>query len=487
MAQVSLVSRDKPLRLNLLIWPDSAIGAPCRICVGLDFSQRLANTLGHECTQVARPIRIRITHRGEMDLIQGMPKMKYAVWMLIFGAIATVGHAQEKSRPVLLGTPELTSGIPGEGELTTDQIQKWLSDKANFQELEVTLPLGLSLGANNIFIPKDNPLTRAKIELGRQLFFDTRLSSDNTISCASCHHPEDAFGRNTTFGIGVRGQIGGRNSPNAYNRILSTLQFWDGRAATLEAQAVGPIANPIEMGHTHEAAVKGLKGIEGYRLQFDKVFPGKGITIETTGMAIAAFERVLVTGPSPADYYEPLMNFKKAYGDELKDLDAFKKDDAESYAQYWNLKRASDAHPISKSAIRGRDLFFGKANCTACHAGANFTDEKYHNIGIGMDKPKPDLGRFEVTKDAKDKGAFKTPTVRNVASTGPYMHDGSLKTLEEVVDWYDKGGHANPSLSEKIKKLNLTAQEKEDLVAYMQALHGDLTKVRVDRLPPAGG
>ena len=383
----------------------------------------------------------------------------------------------------MLGTPALTNGIPGKGDLTTEEIKAWLDKKPNHRPLEVVLPVGLALGANNISIPADNPITRAKIELGRQLFFDTRLSSDNTISCASCHHPEDGYGRNTTFGVGVGGQKGGRNSPIAFNRILSSVQFWDGRAATLEDQAKGPIANPIEMANTHDAAVKTLKGIEGYRLQFESIFPGKGITIDTVAQAIATFERALVTGASPADYYEPHANFVKNFRDELKDLDAFKKDDLESYNQYWSLKRASDAHPITASAIRGRELFFGKANCTACHAGANFTDEKYHNIGIGMDKPKPDLGRYDQTKIEKDKGAFKTPTVRNISQTGPYMHDGSLKTLEEVVEWYDKGGHPNPYLSDKMKKLNLTAQEKEDLVSYMKALQGDLPKVRTDRLP----
>jgi cytochrome c peroxidase len=410
--------------------------------------------------------------------------MKYATWAFALMALAATGQAQEKARTtVLLGTPELTAGIPGEGDLTTDQIKKWLDNKANHQPLEVVLPTGLALGANNISIPKDNPLTRAKIELGRQLFFDTRLSSDNTVSCASCHHPEDGYGRNTTFGVGVSGQTGGRNSPISFNRILSSIQFWDGRAATLEDQAKGPIANPIEMSNTHDAAVNSLKGIEGYRLEFDKIFPGKGITIDTVAQAIATFERAIVTGSSPADYYEPLMNFQKSFGDDLKDLEAFKKEDADSYNQYWKLKRVSDANPISRSAIRGRELFFGKANCTACHAGANFTDEKYHNIGIGMDKPKPDLGRFDQTKVEKDKGAFKTPTVRNISQTGPYMHDGSQKTLEEVVEWYDKGGHPNPYLSDKMKKLNLTAQEKEDLVSYMRALHGNLPPVCTDRLP----
>ena len=410
--------------------------------------------------------------------------MKYATWPLVIMTLVGLGEAQETARPtVLLGSPELTAGIPGEGELTTEQIKKWLDNKANHQPLDVILPAGLALGANNISIPKDNPITRAKIELGRQLFFDPRLSADNSISCASCHHPEDGYGRNTTFGVGVGGQMGGRNSPISFNRILSSVQFWDGRAATLEDQAKGPIANPIEMSNTHDAAVKTLKGIEGYRLEFEKIFPGKGITIDTVAQAIATFERAIVTGTSPADYYEPLLNFEKNFKDDLKDLEAFKKDDLESYNQYWSLKRASDAHPIDKSAIRGRELFFGKANCTACHAGANFTDEKYHNIGVGMDKPNPDLGRYDQTKIEKDKGAFKTPTVRNISQTGPYMHDGSQKTLEEVVEWYDKGGHPNPYLSDKIKKLNLTAQEKEDLVSYMKALQGALPVVRTDRLP----
>ena len=410
--------------------------------------------------------------------------MKYVTWLLVvFASVGTL-NAQQKGRPtVVLGAPALTNGIPGKGDLTIEEIKTWLDKKANNRPLEVVLPVGLALGANNISIPADNPITRAKIELGRQLFFDTRLSSDNTVSCASCHHPEDGYGRNKPFGDGVGGQKGGRNSPIAFNRILSSVQFWDGRAATLEDQAKGPIANPIEMANTHDAAVKTLKGIEGYRLQFESIFPGKGITIDTVAQAIATFERVLVTGPSPADYYEPYAHFVKNYRDELKDLDAFKKDDLDSYNQYWSLKRASDANPITASAIRGRELFFGKANCTACHAGANFTDEKYHNIGIGMDKPKPDLGRYDQTKVDKDRGAFKTPTVRNISQTGPYMHDGSLKTLEEVVEWYDKGGHPNPYLSDKMKKLNLTAQEKEDLVSYMKALQGALPKVRTDRLP----
>ena len=385
---------------------------------------------------------------------------------------------------VVLGHDDLTSGIPGDGPLTVEQISKWLESPANHQVLDVELPMGLAAGKALISIPEDNPLTRAKIELGRQLYFDPRLSLDNKVSCASCHHPDDGYARHTQFGVGINGQMGGRNSPVSYNRILSSTQFWDGRAASLEAQAIGPIANPIEMGNTHAKCVEKLQAIEGYRLQFEKIFGSEGVTIANVGKAIASFERAVVTGPSAYDYYEPLRVFQAANAEDLKDLEALKKDDADLFAKYEALKKASDAHPFSESAERGRALFFSeKANCTACHAGANFTDEKYHNLGVGMDKEKPDIGRQEVTKDEKDRGAFKTPTVRNVALTAPYMHDGSQKTLAEVVEWYAKGGHPNPQLSDKVKKLELSDQDKKDLVVFMEALTGEFPKVRQDRLP----
>lgn len=397
---------------------------------------------------------------------------------------AAAPEKEAASKAVKLGSPELTAGIPGDGPLEVDAIKKWLDDPKNHETLAVELPSGLAAGQSQIVIPENNPLTRAKIELGRQLYFDPRLSADGTVSCASCHHPDDGYARHTQFGVGINGQMGGRNSPVSFNRILSGAQFWDGRANSLEAQAVGPIANPIEMGYTHEKCVEALQGIEGYKVQFEKIFPGEGVTIDNVGKAIASFERVIVTGPSPYDFYEPLRAFEAANKEDLADLEALKKDDPELFATYEALKKASDAHPISAEAKRGRELFFTeKANCTACHVGANFTDEKYHNLGVGMDKEKPDLGRFEVTKDEKDKGGFKTPTVRNIALTAPYMHDGSQATLEEVVAWYDKGGHANPTLSDKVKKLGLSDQEKKDLVEFMKALTGEFPKVRQDRLP----
>lgn len=381
---------------------------------------------------------------------------------------------------LVLGDDELTAGIPGEGALTVEQIRIWLDDPTNHEVIEPVLPMGLNAAQANVQGVDENPLTKAKIELGRQLYFDTRLSSDNTISCASCHHPDEGYGRHTQFGVGVNDQTGNRNSPVSYNRIVSGPQFWDGRAESLEAQAVGPIANPIEMANTHEKAVETVKSIEGYQLQFDKIFPDDGITIDTIGQAIATFERAIVTGPTPYDYYEKVRTIEKDYADEI---DLLKDEDPELYAEYQVALAGS--RNLSDSAKRGRELFFSdRVGCTACHAGANFTDEKYHNLGVGMDAENPDLGRYVVTNDEKDKGAFKTPTIRNVVYSAPYMHDGSQKTLEEVVQWYDKGGHPNPYLSDKVKELKLTDQEKADLVAFMkEGLTGAFPNVNDSRLP----
>ena len=385
---------------------------------------------------------------------------------------------------VKLGSPELTRGIPSTGsKLRLSEIKAFLADPKNHVVLEVVLPMGLDLGKDAIYIPEDNPLTRAKIELGRQLYFDARLSVDASISCASCHHPDHAYGFDSQFGIGVNGQMGNRNSPVSFNRILSKAQFWDGRADSLEAQAVGPMANPIEMGSTQESVVKLVAGNEGYKMQFNKIF-GRKPNIDDVGRAIAAFERVLVTGPSQYDFYEPVRKLEEAFAVELEDLDALKTDDLELYKKYTNSKSLSDANPISDSAKRGRTLFFSaKSNCSACHVGANFTDEQFHNLGVGMDAAEPDLGRFNVTKEEKDRGAFKTPSIRNITQNGPYMHDGSQKTLEEVVEWYDKGGHPNPTLSNKIQKLNLSPEEKADLVEFMKALTGTFPAVAMDKLP----
>jgi len=400
---------------------------------------------------------------------------------LVLAGMALTSVAQAET--VVLGDPSLTSGIPGEGAVSVEELKKWLANPENHAPLEVELPKGLDAGKGNIYIPEDNPMTRAKIELGRQLYFDPRLSSDGTISCASCHDPAHAYAAPTQFGVGVRGQEGGRNSPVAYNRILSREQFWDGRAVSLEDQAVGPIANPIEMGNDHQTCTQTLSQIPGYKVQFDAIFDD-GITILNVGKALATFERALVTGPAPYDYENDLRTFKKLFADDLEDLDALQEDDPEMFENYTSLTKAVDANPMSESAKRGMTLFFGKANCTACHVGANFADEQYHNLGVGMEADQPDLGRFEVTKDEKDKGAFKTPGLRNIAASGPYMHDGSQATLEEVMKWYNIGGHKNPWLSDKMKPLNLTDQELKDVVAFMvEGLTGEFPKVETGRLP----
>lgn len=387
-------------------------------------------------------------------------------------------HAGEK---VMLGEDDsLTSGIPGTGALTVDEVREWLANPANHETLEVDLPLGLSLGKAQMKGLEKNPLTRAKIELGRQLYFDTRLSKDNTVSCASCHHPQEGFSRHTSTGVGIAGQKGGRNSPISYNRILSDLQFWDGRAGSLEDQAVGPIQNPIEMGNTHEGAVKTLKGIPGYVMQFEKIFAGEGVTIGNVGKAIAAFERALVTGPSSYDYHEA---FQKYAGMDKEDLADLLEDDDQKSA-YETLKTMMEANPMSESAVRGLALFFSKeVGCSNCHVGANLADEQYHNLGIGMAAKEPDLGRYTQTKMDKDRGAFKTPTIRNVVFSAPYMHDGSLQTLEEVVEHYNKGGDRNQWLSTKMTPLKLTSQQKVDLVEFMRACTGTFPHVSSARLP----
>jgi cytochrome c peroxidase len=400
-----------------------------------------------------------------------------AIWGLALVCSASSGFAADR---VILGEDStLTAGIPGTGALTDSEIAAWLADSANHETLDIQLPQGLSLGQSQMKGLQKNPLTRAKIELGRQLYFDTRLSANNTVSCASCHHPQEGYSRHTATGVGIEAQKGGRNSPVSYNRILSDLQFWDGRAGSLEEQAVGPIQSPIEMGNTHAAAVATLKGISGYSMQFEKIFDD-GVTIDNVGKAIAAFERALVTGPSAYDYQEAWGRYADLDPEDLQDL----LEDDDLKETYETARQNVASNPMSASALRGMKLFFSKeVGCSACHVGANLADEQYHNLGIGMSAAEPDLGRFTVTGAEKDRGAFKTPTIRNVVYSAPYMHDGSLATLEEVVEHYVKGGDKNKWLSEKVVPLKLTAVQKVDLVEFMRACTGAYPVVSSARLP----
>ncbi|MFQ5767004.1 MAG: cytochrome-c peroxidase [Acidobacteriota bacterium] len=295
-------------------------------------------------------------------------------------------------------------------------------------------------------IPADNPMTAPKVALGMELFFDTRLSADGTISCATCHDPARYYTDRRKTSLGIRGQSGSRNAPTVVNATYMYFQFWDGRAASLEEQALAPIQNPVEMGQDLDALLTTLSGIKGYADAFQSVF-GRPVNGQDLARAIAAFERTLLSGNSS-----------------------------------WDRYNRGEREALSTEARRGWDLFTGKARCSKCHAGFNLSDSDFHNLGVGMKAQNPDLGRYQVTHEEKDRGAFRTPTLRDVQHTAPYMHDGSLATMEEVIDWYDRGGEPNPWLDAQMRPLHLTPQEESDLLALLKSLDGE--RVRVDLRAP---
>jgi cytochrome c peroxidase len=297
-------------------------------------------------------------------------------------------------------------------------------------------------------MPATNLTYEQKVNLGKQLYFDGRLSKNGAISCAFCHNPGTGFADARQFSIGAFGTAGGRQSPTVYNTGFNDFQFWDGRAGSLEEQAIGPIHNPVEMAETHAAVVPKIAKVPGYQKQFQLVFGG-GVSLQHIAEAIAAFERTIVSQNSPFDKYV-----------------------------------MGDKNAMSESAVRGMGLFKGKGRCILCHNGPNFTDNRFHNLGVPQEGMlKEDLGRFEVTRLEQDKGAFKTPTLRSITETAPYMHDGVFKTLEEVMDFLDKGGGANPHLSPLMRPLELTGEEKQDLVEFLKALTGEPLKIVMPKLP----
>lgn len=367
---------------------------------------------------------------------------------------------------IVLGAPVLTAGIPGNGPLTIEQIRGWLEDPDVHRELDFTLPWALRDAISLIWMPPENPLTRAKIELGRQLFFDVRLTKLR-FACASCHIPEQDYSAYM-----VMPDIG-RNPPVCFNRIFSERQLWDGRVKSLEEQPGNPISNPFEMGTTTEEYLARIQSIQGYQLQFDTIFGRTDMA--AVGFALACFQRALVTGPAPWDYHRLLAEFDQAKLDSLA---------PEDHQRIEKLRAKAMDNPMSESAIRGEAIFFSdRARCSWCHSGPNFTDEEYHNVGIGMDQEEPDLGRFEFTENDEDIGAFKTPTLRNIANTPPYMHNGQFGRLEKVIDWFNRGGFVHTHLDSNIRPLKLTRDEKRDLMAFLESLSGLLPQVEKDRLP----
>ena len=297
--------------------------------------------------------------------------------------------------------------------------------------------------------PPDNAPNASRIGLGKVLFFDPRLSGSGFLSCASCHNPAMGWSDGLATGLGHDFKRLGRATPTILNAVYQPLLMWDGRKPTLEAQALGPIESAAEMNMPLDELVKRLNAISGYRPLFEQAYPGEGITKETIGKAIASFERTVVSTDAPFDRW-----------------------------------RKGEKRAMSESAIRGFALFQDKAACVKCHQGFNFTDNGFHNIGVRSLGETEDEGRFAHRKLKILKGAFKTPTLRDIELTAPYMHNGLYNTLEEVVDHYDRGGDVKTNLSPNMGPLGLTEQEKKDLVAFMKSLTGPALRVEIPRLPP---
>jgi len=305
-----------------------------------------------------------------------------------------------------------------------------------------------AFGLPPVPIPPDNPMTPEKIELGRMLYFDTRLSKDGKISCATCHDPQKEWAEDTPTSTGIHGQVGAVNSPTVINTAYATSLFWDGRAASLEEQALGPIENPIEMGHNLDELVVELGKIPGYVERFQKVF-GTGVTKEGIAQAIAAFERTVLSGNSPSDKFV-----------------------------------AGDKTALTEAQQRGWRLF--QDHCAVCHTPPLFSNYQFYNAGIGMDKNPPDEGRKAVTGDDRDLGKFRVPPLREVARTAPYFHDGSVATLEEAVAIMIAGGKDNPNLAlplKAIREAKLTEQDQADLVEFLKALSGEFPVIEPPVLP----
>jgi cytochrome c peroxidase len=348
------------------------------------------------------------------------------------------------------------------------------SNPTSVQTAEINL-----LGLPPVPIPANNPQTPAKIALGDKLFHDKRFSIDGTVSCSKCHNEKHAFTDGLQFSLGHHGLTGTRNAPTVVNAAYYHSQFWDGREPDLEGQSKQPLINPVEHGlANHQPILEIVRKDSEYSTAFKKVFAvsENQITMDHVAKAIASFERTLVSGNSPFDRYY--------------------------------FKHETSA--LTDAQTRGFQLFTGTGRCVSCHVieqdQAVFSDSRFHNIGIGInqiqqdvprlasafleaknkggdvdkmvltDKKSSELGRFAVTDELSQIGAFKTPTLRNIALTAPYMHDGSLKTLKEVITHYNNGGASkagdkiNPYLSGGIRPLNLTDLEINDLVAFMRAL-----------------
>lgn len=348
----------------------------------------------------------------------------------------------------------------------------WLDALNNVGECEVITPLGDGRaprsGLEQAYPAMNRPpgalTTPERIELGRLLYFDPILSGDNSVACASCHHPANGFTDNRAVSTGIRGQKGGRSAPTVWNAAWSGEQFWDGRAKTLEDQAKGPIQNPIEMDQNPALLLTELKAIPEYSRRFDEAFRGSGgsaVTLDNIASAIAAFERTIASVNSPFDRYA-----------------------------------AGDRSAMNESAVRGLNLFRSvSTRCFECHELPTFAMKEYKVLGVPSlgdpTKVDDDRGRAAISPGASVERAFRVPTLRNVAKTAPYMHNGSLKTLDEVLEFYAKGGglgrgYKLDNVDDKIRKFDLTPDEKTDLTAFLEALTDESMLPEVPKQVPSG-
>ena len=302
--------------------------------------------------------------------------------------------------------------------------------------LALQIPLGLDRG---LLAPPDNPVTPAKAALGRRLFGDPRLSVDQSRACSNCHQAERAFSDGKRVAVGVGDQQGTRNAPAILNRTYGRAFFWDGRASTLEEQVLLPIQHPKEMGADLPMVVERLRAEATYRQQFGEVF-GRPADVRSLSHALATYVRTILAGASDYDRYE-----------------------------------AGESTALTPKAQLGLRLFRGRARCSRCHSGSNLTDEDFHNTGVSWGHRPYDAGRAVVTGVPEDTGKFKTPTLREIARTAPYMHDGSIDTLEDVVDFYDRGGNDNPFRDRELRPLRLSKDEKTALVAFLRSLTGTVS------------
>lgn len=366
-----------------------------------------------------------------------------------------------------------------------DQIDVSAQTSPQPAKFQMQVPKGLPADIWAYLVPEDNPLTAEKIALGEKLYFDKRLSGDRSVSCATCHDPATALADNNPLAVGIELKKGARNSPTVLNAMFNELQFWDGRAPSLEEQAKLPIINPIEMGmKDHDAVVERVRAVPDYQKQFAAVFPDEGITIDTIAKALASFERTQLSGNSPFDRFI-----------------------------------AGDDKAISAAAKRGWELFNGQARCISCHAfnasSPFFSDFKFHNIGVAakdqnfnvlarrarqitassprsaelvdqlaLSEGFSELGRYLVTKQQRDIGAFKTSMLRDIELTAPYMHNGSEKTLLDVVKFYNKGGELNANLDGGMRPLKLTDPQMDDVVEFMKTLTSDDTRRKIKNVKP---